>query len=294
MQTKKLLEEYAAGELLKAIRNLPEKSLSDACEIRLRAGLPLIIRTTTTEHTSPYKPTARDLTSMLDKLASHSLYAFDSEIKNGFITIGGGHRVGICGRVALEGGKIKTIRHISGLNIRIARQIIGAADPLLPYLPKPMNTLIISPPGGGKTTVLRDLTRQLSLAGSHISVVDERSEIAGSHLGIQQNDLGPRTDVLDAAPKVEGMLMMLRAMSPDIICVDEIGATDDIEAIMSVACCGSKILASLHGESIEDLQRKPALAPLLDNKIFERYVFLTTRPKPSTLKAVYDKNFHPL
>jgi len=287
-----MLLEYTHGELGEAISAMPEAVLEVACELRLRVGLPLIVRGIKGEYVSEYLPKGRDVSAMLDKFASHSLYAFDSEIKNGFITIAGGHRVGICGRVAVENGRIKTIRHISGLTIRIARQVIGAAEGILPYAisddGQAYNSLIISSPGQGKTTILRDLLRLLSLRGSHVSVVDERSEIAGSHLGITQNDLGPRTDVLDAAPKAEGMLLMLRAMSPDVIAVDEIGGFEDVAALMTVACCGARILATLHGESIEDLKRKPVIAPLLENKIFNRYIFLTNKPKPGSLKAVYD------
>jgi stage III sporulation protein AA len=299
---KEILKQYAYGGLLEVFSDLCDKHssgkyssdmlLSDKLlervgEIRIRQGLPLILRTDEGEIILPYEPTGRDISGTLDKMAASSLYAFDSEIKNGFITIPGGHRVGISGRVAMGGGKIKTIRHISGLTIRIARQILGAGEEILPHIKG--NCLIISPPGQGKTTVLRDIIRLKSMGGRHISVVDERSEIAGSHLGAQQNDLGPRTDVLDAAPKAEGMLLMLRAHSPDIIAVDEIGDSDDIAAIMTVACCGVQILATLHGENIEDLRRKPLLAPLIENKIFDRYIFLTNRPNPGSLRAVYNE-----
>jgi stage III sporulation protein AA len=281
--------QYAFGGLLAAFQDCRARLLEGAAEIRIRQGLPLILRTSCGgEAVLPYSPTARDISGMLDKMANSSLYAFDSEIKNGFITIPGGHRVGICGRAALEGGRIKTIRNISGLTIRIARQILGAGDEVLPHISG--NCLIISPPGQGKTTVLRDIIRLLSLDGRHISVVDERSEIAGSHLGARQNDLGPRTDVLDAAPKAEGMLLMLRAHSPDIIAVDEIGDEADISAIMTVACCGVQILATLHGENVDDLRKKPILAPLISNKIFDRYIFLTNKPNPGSLKAVYSKD----
>jgi len=239
----------------------------------------------------PYKPTIQDISGTLEKMANHSLYAFDSEIKNGFITLLGGHRVGICGRVVLDGNKIKTLRHISGLTIRVARQVLGAADKILPLVKTPdkiHNTLIISPPGQGKTTVLRDLVRQLSNSGRHVSVVDERSEIAGSCQGITQNDLGERTDVLDGAPKAEGMLLMLRAMSPDVIAVDEIGGADDVSALLSIASCGAKIIATLHGENMADLQRKQSLAPMLDNKIFDKYIFLTDKPTPGTIREVVE------
>ncbi|MCL2168835.1 MAG: stage III sporulation protein AA [Defluviitaleaceae bacterium] len=298
MNVKDMLLEYAHGALSDVFKGCEAGLLQGASEIRIRQGLPLIVRAhgwdfflnafgrRVVTTSGAYIPTHKDISSMLDKLSNHSLYAFDQEIKNGYITIPGGHRVGISGRVALEGGVIKTLRHISGLNFRIARQIIGAADGIMPYVTG--SVLIVSPPGQGKTTVLRDVVRQLSNGGAHISVIDERSEIGGSHQGVCQNDLGPRTDVLDAAPKAEGMLLMLRAMSPDIIAVDEIGGDGDIPALMTVACCGAKILATLHGEGIEDLTRKPAMLPLIENKIFDRYIFLTNDPKPGALSGVYD------
>ncbi|MCL2350261.1 MAG: stage III sporulation protein AA [Defluviitaleaceae bacterium] len=300
MDVKKILGEYAHGGLLQIVSSVAAGMLDDACEIRIRTNLPLLVRTSHGEFfisargarvdgaKDAYLPTMRDVVGTLDKMASHSLYAFDSEIKNGFITLPGGHRVGISGRAAIEGGRIKTLRHINGLCLRISRQVLGAGEKFLPYIKG--NTLLVSPPGQGKTTVLRDAIRLLSNSGKHISVVDERSEIAGSHLGAAQNDLGIRTDVLDGAPKAEGMLLMLRAMTPDIIAVDEIGREDDVRALMDVACCGARILATLHGASIHDLRKKPVLAPILENKIFNRYIFLTNKPRPGTMLAVYDEN----
>ncbi|MCL2575893.1 MAG: stage III sporulation protein AA [Defluviitaleaceae bacterium] len=295
MSVREMLMEYAYGGLRQVFAGCGIH-LEQAQEIRIRLGLPLAMRTSKGEVLlgNGYKPTAKDITGTLDKMTNHSLYAFDSEIRNGFITIAGGHRVGICGRVALDGGKIKTIRHISGLTVRVARQVIGAADEIAGLVCSENggihSTLIVSPPGQGKTTVLRDLIRQLSNKGYNVAVVDERSEIAGSHNGAAQNDLGIRADVLDGAPKAEGMLLMLRAMSPDIIAVDEIGSDEDVLALLTVACCGAKIIATLHGENVEDLRRKPAIAPLLDSRIFGRYIFLTNKSKAGRLKAAYDED----
>ncbi|MCL2855002.1 MAG: stage III sporulation protein AA [Defluviitaleaceae bacterium] len=296
MEIADVLKEYAHGGLVRAFDHVAPHILESAREMRIRQGLPIIVRTLSDEVVLAYKPTMADIAGTLAKMANHSLYAYDAEIKNGFISLVGGHRVGICGRAVVEGGKIKTLRHISGLTIRIARQVIGAGDAVLPFVAvkgqgRPNNTLIISPPGQGKTTVLRDLVRILSNKKLHVAVVDERSEIGGTQLGITQNDLGIRTDVLDGAPKAEGMLLVLRAMSPDVIAVDEIGGDEDVKALLAVSSCGAKIIATLHGENMADLQRKQSLAPLLTNGIFDRYIFLTDKPKPATLRAVYDKDF---
>ncbi|MDR2183143.1 MAG: stage III sporulation protein AA [Clostridiales bacterium] len=301
---KAILIENTADELRDVFLRCDAAVLERAREVRVRQGLPLAVTGDAGEfflgakgdrHRRPegaFRPEAGHIAAMLSKLCNHSLYAYDAEIKNGHITIAGGHRIGLSGRVTVEDGRIKTIKHISGLSIRIARQVLGAADAVFPMIAGDFvrNTIIVSPPGCGKTTLLRDVVRRLSLAGHNIAVVDERSEIGGCHLGAAQNDLGPRTDVLDAAPKAAGMMLALRALSPQVIAVDEIGGSKDAEAIENMAGCGVAVICTLHGRSIADLRRRPALAPLIENKIFERYVFLTDKPAPGSICGVYDEN----
>jgi len=221
-------------------------------EIRLRAGMPLTIFVDNREHFvdmqgrivdmpgEAARPAPEELESLLGHLCRYSLYAFTDEIRQGFLTVQGGHRVGLAGQVILDGdGRIKNMKYIRYLNIRIAHQIRGAADALMPCLFEEgsvMSTLLISPPGGGKTTMLRDLIRQVSDgtaygSGVNVSVVDERSEIAGSYLGVAQNDVGLRTDVLDGCPKVEGMMQLIRSMAPQVLAVDEVGSLADVKAL---------------------------------------------------------------
>lgn len=220
----------------------------------------------------------RDLQEALEYITGFSLYAFEDDMREGFITIKGGHRVGIAGKVIREEGKIKTISNISSINIRVSHQVFGCADKLMNYLvdkDRVMNTLIISPPGAGKTTLLRDVLRQLSdTYMQRVSVVDERSEIASCYKGIPQNNVGSRTDIYDCCPKTEGMMLMIRAMSPQVVAVDEVGSATDMRAIEDAMACGCKVVATMHGDTIEDIAGKSFMFDCLNNKMFDRFVFI--------------------
>lgn len=277
-------------------------------EIRLRVWEPLLIiydnreffveengrLSTCMNHI--YIVTAEDVQNTLDSISQYSLYAYEDEIRQGYITIQGGHRVGIAGKVVMEDGKIKTIRHISFLNVRLSHQVMGCGEKLLPRIEGEQgirHTLIISPPRCGKTTLLRDLIRLISdgrpgRAGVTVGVVDERSEIGACYQGVPQNDLGKRTDILDCCPKAYGMLMLIRSMSPVVVAVDEIGSREDIEAIEYVINAGCSILATVHGQSIEDIRNKPVLRRLVEERIFERYVVLNNRGGIGHIERIFD------
>lgn len=280
-------------------------------EIRLRINAPLLVIydnkeyyiTTSSElsetNSNLYIITKNEIKETMEYISNYSLYAFEEELKQGFITITGGHRIGIAGKAVLEENRIKSIKHISFINIRLSHQVKGCADKVLPYIMDGRgsdcyHTLIISPPRCGKTTLLRDVIRQISdgdrdRPGLSVGVVDERSEIGACYMGSPQNDLGIRTDVLDCCPKAKGMLMLIRSMSPRIIAVDEVGSVEDIEAIEYVMNCGCKLIATVHGNSIDDIKNKPILGKLVKEKLFERYILLNNHDGVGHLEEIYDE-----
>ena len=271
-------------------------------EIRLRTGKPLFLvysggeRCLKIKGREPYLVTGQDLKETLEYVSGYSLYACEDEIRQGYISVQGGHRVGVAGKVILDGNHIRGMKYISCINVRLSHQVPGCADAVMPYIQDGehlSHTLIISPPRGGKTTLLRDVIRQLSngredIPGVTVGVVDERSELAGSWQGIPQNDLGLRTDILDACPKAEGMQMLVRAMSPDVVAVDELGREEDFRAVESVIHCVCCLIATAHGNSLEDVLRQPFFQKLKEMEIFEKYIVLGGRNQVGAIKGIYD------
>ncbi|MCM3730649.1 stage III sporulation protein AA [Fictibacillus nanhaiensis] len=288
-------------EIQQLLRDLPASIIQSVEEIRVRIEQPIeIVCSGKPIYPSERPVSAEEAQVLLNRLSQHSLYALEEELKRGYITISGGHRVGLAGKVITEHGFVKAIKEISSFNVRIARQKIGIAEPLIPYLFQKNwhNTLLIGPPQTGKTTLLRDIARlvscgvkQRNIPSYKVGIVDERSEIAGAIKGIPQHSLGKRVDVLDACPKAEGMMMLIRSMSPQVLIVDEIGRKEDGEAILEAMHAGVQMIFTAHGRSLEDALKRPVMKPLSGLSLFQRYVILSRDKGPGTIQRIYDGSF---
>ena len=271
--------EYLPPRLRDMAQSLTDEEKLLAEEFRLRAGRPFSVTVRGKEVIKNANTEVRreELQTVLELATRSSVHTSHSAIKEGYITVFGGHRIGLCGTVVRKGDEISAIREISSVSIRIAKEIKTAAEKLFHEIKgfeNMGNTLIISPPGFGKTTMLRDLIRRLSDSGTRISLVDERGEVAAKKSGVPQFDVGRCTDVIDNVKKAEGAMLLLRAMSPEIIAFDEITAMEDIGAISSIINCGVGILATAHGESDDSLSRRPIYRDLFKLNAFTNIVVL--------------------
>ena len=283
---------YFPNYIKEKFKNVSEKDWESAKEIRIRNGKPIIISQFNKEIIIEHVASSEDILRVVENFSENSLYKVQNEINEGFITIKGGHRIGISGTSVIENEKIKNIKYISSLNIRIAREVIGCSNNLLDSLCDEKkenidNTIIISPPGCGKTTILRDLIRNLSngyknLIPKVIGVVDERNEISATYLGQAQNDLGIRTDVMSSCQKTIGMRLMIRSMGIDLIATDEIGTNEDIDSIGQAIVSGVNLLVTSHGNSIEDIPEV-----LKKRNVFKNVVLLSKNEKPGFIKNIY-------
>ncbi len=272
----KILEYFPIeiGQLIQ--NNIEQFEMNELEEIRIRVSKPIILKLANREKIINYKVSTQDILKILENITENSLYSYQKQICSGYISLKGGHRVGITGNVVMEDEKVININYIYSLNFRIAKQVLGAAD----YIKEKViennniyNTLIVSPPGAGKTTILRDLIRQIS-KNKTIGVVDERGEIAAMYKNEPQNDMGLKVDILSNVSKDIGIRMLVRSMAPDIICADEIGTKNDVEAIKYAVTSGVKGIFTAHGNNIESIKNSPILKELIEIKLIDRIIFL--------------------
>ncbi len=222
---------------------------------------------------SPEPVTSRMLEEILSAATGHSCYSAEETLREGFVTLPGGHRIGLCGTAAVQNGSVRAIRAVSSLCIRIARQLPTAPPELVRRLRG--STLILGSPGSGKTTLLRDCVRRLSNGGQRVCIVDERGELAACLHGRPQLDVGTHTDVLTGCPKAAGIPLLLRGMRPDWIAVDEITAPEDIRVMEQASHCGVRFLATAHASGRDELQKRPLYRGLCELEIFKTLWLLT-------------------
>lgn len=295
--------------LREKIKTIQEENIE---EIRLRINKPLIINGNQTDYfynenkkkldrnmDKAYIVTKEDVDQTFQILCKYSIHSFMDDIKKGFVTLRGGHRVGIVGKAIVENGSVENIKHVSSLNIRVSREVKNCSDKVMSHIIKSStkinNTIIISPPQCGKTTLLRDVVRNLSngnekfnFKGINVALIDERNEIAGSYLGIPQMDVGIRTDIIETCPKDVGIMMVLRSMSPNVIVTDEIGTEKDIKALYTALNGGVGLITTVHGDSIEDIRNRKELNCLLDEELFKKVILLSAKKGPGTVEKIYD------
>ena len=273
-----ILEILMNGKNLKIEENIEE--------IRIRINRPIILKLRNQDICINYIVTEKDIMQTLEKLCENSLYAYKKQIAEGYITVKGGHRVGITGTGVVEEEKIINLKYISSLNFRIAREVKGCSKNILKEIINQKdntiyNTIIVAPPGKGKTTILRDIVRnisngiqELSFTGKNCGLIDERGEIAACYRGIPQKDVGIRTDIIENVSKEKGIMMLIRSMAPEVIACDEIGSSQDVQAIEKAVISGVKGIFTMHGKSIDDVKNNKDINKLLEKNILEKIIFI--------------------
>lgn len=280
---------YFPNKIYQIFSNLLQENpqiANELQEIRIRVDKPIILKLREKDLILQYNILQTEILQIVERLCENSIYAYKNQICEGFITIKGGHRVGLTGSCVIENGKITNIKYISSLNIRIAREVKNCSTRILREIidienKTIYNSIIVAPPGRGKTTILRDIIRRLSdgieeinFRGKTCGVVDERGEIAAMYKGTPQNDVGIRTDVIENVSKNKGIHMLIRTMAPEIIACDEIGSKEDVEAIHYALYSGVKGIFTMHGKNVEDIKNNKQIYELIENREIQKIVFL--------------------
>lgn len=292
---------YFPDKLERKIAEEVLDKMNEIEEIRIRVNRPIIIKYGSSEKIIKYSVTPEEILTTLQLICENSIYSYQNQISEGFITIKGGHRIGISGSCVIENGKVININYIYSLNFRIAKEVIGCANNILKYILNPeensiFNTLIVSAPGLGKTTILRDISRQISsgikeikFKALNVGIIDERSEISAMYKGMPQKDVGIKSDIIENVPKDIGMKMLVRTMAPRVIVADEIGNEEDVYAINYAMCSGCKGIFTAHGTCFQDIYLNPILKELINKHIFERIIFLDNMKK-GKIEKIYRIN----
>lgn len=286
--------EYFPDKLKNILYEQIKEEQDNLEEIRIRVKCPIVLKFNGEEKLINYIPNSEDMLTIMQLICENSIYSYQKQISSGFVTLQGGHRVGVVGSCVIENNRVINIKYINSFNFRIAKQVIGAGKLVLKYIlhdNKVLNTLIVSPPGHGKTTILRDVARLLSTGtddfyGFDVGIIDERSEIASLYKGIPQNNVGMRTDIIENISKSDGMKILVRSMAPKVIIADEIGIEEDVYAINYALCSGCKGIFTAHGSNFEDINLNPVLKDLLDRHCFECLIFLDRKK----IKEIYYLN----
>ena len=273
------------NEINNYIINLKDKD--KITELRIRVGKNLVIYFGACEKVLDYIIKNEDIICILKNVSMGSIYSIQNELNKGFITIKGGHRIGIAGKVVVVDGRVKNIKEISSLNIRIAHEFIGISNEIMPYILQNnsiLNTLIVSKPCMGKTSILRDIIRNISNSGFNTVVVDERGEIASAYNGESNLDLGNRTDIISYVDKYSGIKMAIRSLNPHVICTDEMGDKCDIEAIKELSKSGVKYITTMHGDSLYDIKNSN-MNEIIESGYLDNVIILGD--KPGKIKKIY-------
>ena len=280
---------YFPNKIYQIFSNLFQENMKlvdEVLEIRIRANRPIILKLRERDLMLQYDIQQSEILQIVERICENSIYAYKNQICEGFVTVQGGHRIGINGSCVIENGKIINVKYISSLNFRIAREVLNCSTRVLREIidvenKTIFNTIIVAPPGKGKTTVLRDLVRRLSngideinFRGKVCGVVDERGEIAAMYKGVPQNDVGIRTDIIENVNKYKGIHMLIRTMAPEIVACDEIGSKEDVEAIHYALFSGVKGIFTMHGRNIEDIKNNKQIYELVENREIQKVIFL--------------------